>query len=343
MYHWCDNFEKLMTKFKRRCGMVFSLFFCVLLCGCQVLFPEEHTELIVDGKYRPFNVPRMTMEKLMELVEAEDVDYIYEVFSPAVRENTEGLYEQIQEFIRFVEENVTAWDFSSGSGTIDRKSGVTLAKQTNLYTFETSSGIYRCDISDVVNNTTQEDTIGFSNIMIFPEELSKEYAPKKPAGVYIVYRVEDIPPNASAEPFSLEILMQFTAEGNSDDVYELFSLNAKKNAKELKGKTLELMDFLNEQVISWEPYTWTKNIEIVNGAKVTTQEMFFYLHTNSEMYRCDIREVLENRSKETDTGFSSISIFPALYPGEKPEYEDEVYKGYCTWGRENMGISIVYQ
>ena len=40
---------------------------------------EEHTELIVDGKYRPFNVPRMTMEKLMELVEAEDVDYIYEV------------------------------------------------------------------------------------------------------------------------------------------------------------------------------------------------------------------------------------------------------------------------
>ena len=107
MYHWCDNFEKLMTKFKRRCGMVFSLFFCVLLCGCQVLFPEEHTELIVDGKYRPFNVPRMTMEKLMELVEAEDVDYIYEVFSPAVRENTEGLYEQIQEFIRFVEENVT--------------------------------------------------------------------------------------------------------------------------------------------------------------------------------------------------------------------------------------------
>ena len=124
----CDGLEKLMTKFKRRWGMVFSLLICVLLCGCQLLFPEEHTELIVDGKYRPFNVPRMTMEKLMELVEAEDADYIYEVFPPAVRENTEGLYEQIQEFIRFVEKNVTVWDFSSGSGTIDRKSGVTLAK-----------------------------------------------------------------------------------------------------------------------------------------------------------------------------------------------------------------------
>ena len=53
------------------------------------------------------------MEKLMELVEAEDVDYIYEVFSPAVRENTEGLYEQIQEFIRFVEENVTAQNLTA--------------------------------------------------------------------------------------------------------------------------------------------------------------------------------------------------------------------------------------
>ena len=105
-----------MSKFKRLLGIFFPMVLCVLLCGCQALFPGEHTELVVDGKYKPFNVPRTTMEKLMELVEAEDVDYIYEVFSPAVRENVEGLYEQIQEFIRFVEENVTAWDFSSGTG-----------------------------------------------------------------------------------------------------------------------------------------------------------------------------------------------------------------------------------
>ena len=70
--------------------------------------------------------------------------------------------------------------------------------------------------------------------------------------------------------------------------------------------------------------------------------MFFYLHTDNGLYRCDIREVLES-DYSVDTGFSSISIFPALYPGDEPEYEDEVYKGYCTWERENMGISIVYQ
>ena len=71
-----------MTKFEKRLGMAFSLLLCVLLCGCHInLFTSEHTELIVDGEYKPFNVPRKTMEKLMELVDAEDTDYIYNVFS----------------------------------------------------------------------------------------------------------------------------------------------------------------------------------------------------------------------------------------------------------------------
>lgn len=42
----------------------------------------------------------------MELVESDDVDYIYEVFSPAIQENADGLYERTQEFVRFIEENV---------------------------------------------------------------------------------------------------------------------------------------------------------------------------------------------------------------------------------------------
>ncbi len=75
--------------------------------------------------------------------------------------------------------------------------------------------------------------------------------------------------------------------------------------------------------------------------RIKEREMFFYLHTDNGLYRCDIREVLESRAP-ADVGVSSVSVFPALYPGEDPEYEDEVYKGYCTWGRDNVGISIVY-
>ena len=74
--------------------------FSLGLSACGV--SGKHTELVVDGEYKPFNVPSMTMEKLMELIEAEDADYIYEVFSPAVRKDVEGLYEQIQEFILFL-------------------------------------------------------------------------------------------------------------------------------------------------------------------------------------------------------------------------------------------------
>ena len=69
----------------KRFRMIIPLFFCVLLCGCHSniignLLEPEHTELLVDGEYKPFNVPRNTMEALMKLVEAEDADTIYEVF-----------------------------------------------------------------------------------------------------------------------------------------------------------------------------------------------------------------------------------------------------------------------
>lgn len=56
----------------RRLGIFFPMVLCVLLCGCQALFPGEHTELIKDGKYKPFEDPKKNIEKLMELVEAED-------------------------------------------------------------------------------------------------------------------------------------------------------------------------------------------------------------------------------------------------------------------------------
>ena len=83
------------ANFKKRYTMIPLLFLCLLLCGCHGniignLMASEHTELLVDGEYKPFNVPSNTMEALMKLVEAKNADTIYEVFSPEVRENAEG-------------------------------------------------------------------------------------------------------------------------------------------------------------------------------------------------------------------------------------------------------------
>ena len=306
---------------------------------------SEHTDLVEDGEYKPFNVPRMTMEKLMEYVEDENIDIICEAFSPAVKEETDDLYEKIREFMRFCENTVTSWECTGGSQPGERINGVVLVTQTIFNDFFADSGTYRCDFGDVTRSTEQPETVGISSIMLYPEELRPEYAPEEPSGIYIVYRVEDIPEDISIGLSSLETLMELAKEGNADNIYQAFSRTAQGTVYGLEDTSAELMDFLNEQVTFWEPFAWTQNIETIDGAKVRTREMFFYLHTDNGLYRCDIREVLDRTDQENDTGFFSISIFPALYPDKEPPYESEdpVYYEYCTWGRENMGISIAYQ
>ena len=98
---------------------------------------------------------------------------------------------------------------------------------------------------------------------------------------------------------------------------------------------------MDDKVISWEPYTWMQSAQYINGVKANLREMFFYLHTDSGLYRCDIRDIPEDTSQGVSAGIYSISIFPALFPDQTPDL-DETYDGYCTWSRENMGISIAY-
>ncbi len=100
------NGRKSYVKVQEIAGNIFLYGSLCTALRLYTLFSREHTELVVDGEYKPFHVPRPTMEKLMELVESDDVDYIYEVFSPAMQENADGLYERTQEFVRFIEENV---------------------------------------------------------------------------------------------------------------------------------------------------------------------------------------------------------------------------------------------
>lgn len=285
------------------------------------------------------------MEKLLEYTVEENTDIIYEAFSPAAKKEADDLYEKIQEFMRFYDNTVTSWEYISGSQPGERINGVVLVTQAILNDFFADSGTYRCDFRDVSRSTEQPETVGISSIMVYPEELRLEYAPKNAPGIYIVYRVEDTPEDISIEPSSLEMLMELAKEGNADSICQAFSRTAQRTVYGLEDTSAELMTFLNEQVTFGEPFAWTQNIENIDGAKVTTREMFFCLHMDNGLYRCDIREVLERADRENDIGFSSISIFPALYPGEEPPYksEDPVYYEYCTWGRDNVGISIVYQ
>lgn len=100
LVNWVKQTEKRRSLLSsvnaiKQCSVILLVLLCLLLSGCQksivsIFTASEHTELVVDGEYKPFNVPRKTMEKLIELVEAGDADYIYAVFSPAVREKCCG-------------------------------------------------------------------------------------------------------------------------------------------------------------------------------------------------------------------------------------------------------------
>lgn len=302
---------------------------------------SEHTELVENGEYRPFNVPRNTMDKLMEFVEEENVDKLCEPFSPAVKEEADDLYEKAGEFIRFCKDTVTCWNYTGGGGSGDRLHGVVLVTQSIFTDFFADSGEYQYYFADVSRSSEHPETVGITRFIVCPVEVTWEYAPKKVPGIYIVYRAEDIPKEASIGQSPMEALIGLTEKQDPEAILDLFSPTAKRNAEGLEEKAAELMDFLGDRVTAWEPFTWTQNRETIDGGRAATREMFFYLHTDEGPYRCDIREVLDRDGGNTDIGFSSVSIFPAKYAGEEPEFEDDVYKEQCTWGRDNMGISII--
>ena len=333
-------------KFIKYFRATFSLLLCVLLCGCQRgmigFTPSEHTEFVVDGEYRPFNVPRKTMEKLMELVVAEDVDIICEAFSNSAKENANNLDSEIQGLVHFLKENVVSWDFTGAYSTGNSHYGIYAEMRSATYSVQTNGGVYTCCIRDVPNNSEDRNVVGFSSISIYPIGLDIEYGYSGQFGSLVVYQVGQDTEDFLVAPSPMEKLVELIDQGDTDGILKVFSPVVRDTANELQEKTSELISFMDDQVISWEPYTWMQSEQYINGVKANLREMFFYLHTDSGLYRCDIRDIPEDTSQGVSAGIYSISIFPALFPDQTPDL-NEIYDGYCTWGRENMGISIVYQ
>ena len=334
------------TKIIRYFNVIFSLLLCVLLCGCQRgmigFTPPEQTEFVVDGEYRPFNVPRKTMEKLMELVEAGDIDSIYEVFSQAVKEDNDNLYIEVEALVHFLGENAVSWDFTGSYSIGDSHYGIHTETRSATYSVQTNGGVYTCCIRDVPNNSEDQNVVGFSSISIYPIGLDIEYGHSGQFGSLVVYRVGQDTEDFLVAPLPMEKLVELIDQGDTDGILKVFSPVVRDTANGLQEKTSELINFMDDKVISWEPYTWMQSAQYINGVKANLREMFFYLHTDSGLYRCDIRDIPEDTSQGVSAGIYSISIFPALFPDQTPDI-NETYDGYCTWGRENMGISIAYQ
>ena len=180
-------------KFIKYFRVAFSLLLCVLLCSCQRGMvgstPSEHTEFVVDGEYRPFNVPSKTMEKLMELVVAEDVDSICEAFSNSAKENANNLDSEIQGLVHFLKENVVSWDFTGAYSTGNSHYGIYAEMRSATYSVQTKGGAYTCCIRDVPSNSENQNVVGFSSISIYPIVLDIEYGYSGQFGSLVVYHI----------------------------------------------------------------------------------------------------------------------------------------------------------
>lgn len=132
----------------------------------------------------------------------------------------------------------------------------------------------------------------------------------------------------------MEKLVELMEQKDTDGILKVFYPVVRDTTNGLQEKTSELISFMGDQVISWEPYTWMQNEQYINGVKANLREMFFYLHTDSGLYRCGIRDIPEDMNQGVSVGIYSISSFPELFPDQTPDL-DEMYDAVrlrCTGG-----------
>ena len=333
--------------------MLFNIFCVLFLSACAwspkeakgtwALEPSEtDNRWVVDGMYRAFNVPRKTMEKLMELVAAEDINSICGAFSNTAKENANNFDTNIQALVRFLRENAVSWDFTGAYSIGDRHYGIRTETRSATYRVQTNGGDYTCCIRDVPNNSEDKNVVGLSSIFIYPMGLDIEYGHGGQSGSLVVYLVGRDTEDFLNTPSPMEKLVELIEQGDTNGILKAFSPVVRDTTDGPQEKISELISFIGEQVISWEPYTWMQSEQYINGVKVDLREMFFHLQTDSGLYRCDIRDIPESINQEVSTGILSISIFPALFPNQTPDLHED-YERYCTWGQENRGIYIAYR
>ena len=135
----------------------------------------ERTDFIVDGKYWGFSTSEKTMSNFLRLTDAEDADTIYEIFSPAAREEAENLKDKIPEVIEFFNEDMISWESTTGYGEMDSIDGL-IMKDSWDYLIYTDNVNYCCTISNTKTDINNSDNEGFYSIAIYPEELYLEYS-----------------------------------------------------------------------------------------------------------------------------------------------------------------------
>ncbi|MCI7657668.1 DUF5104 domain-containing protein [Anaerotignum sp.] len=122
-------------------------------------------------------------------------------------------------------------------------------------------------------------------------------------------------------------IVSFAEAGNNDGMYDLFSERAKNDSEDLKKDIQDLMGFFNDKVTSWEFHTYLTEKGTLLGESVIKRELLFMLHTQEQTYRCNIRDMTEDKENGKNLGIYSIAIYP-----------EDMYFEYSTLGYDEPGI-----
>lgn len=291
-------------------------------------FLPERTDWMVNGRYRGFFYAEQGEEKsitrFMELAEDGDTEKIREAFRPALRE---GIREDLlQALTDFLAQKVTGWEVDDDDCFSRRENSVVY--QSLSYTLDTAEGPYCFLIRDRVPDYNGDMDSGFINLLLCPEEVYDEYVPLKEPGICLVYR--EAP--QGADPMA--DLMALAEAGDEAGLRALFSRSAQERGAWSDGPAL--LEFLQEEVVSWESCAWLEDRGEDWGEPYVHWEHSFLLHTAGEDWRCTFRGVEEDRWPE-DVGLYNITVFP--HCGEDV-WESDLYWEYSRRGREAPGLLL---
>ena len=272
----------------------------------------ERTDFIVDGKYWGFSTSEKTMSNFLMLTDAEDADTIYEIFSPAAREEAENLKDKIPEVIEFFNEDMISWESTTGYGEMDSIDGL-IMKDSWDYLIYTDNVNYCCTISNTKTDINNSDNEGFYSIAIYPEGYGKDCSyGYNEAGIFIFY-----PPDKQYNESIMEKIISKT------DIYDLFCDTAKTES--LNEQIKAFKEFLNENLVSWEFQDYITSKDKISDENVIKRELMFKLNTKDVVYRCNVRDI--TRENGENLGIYSIVMYP-----------EELYLEYSRLGYDETGI-----
>lgn len=302
-----------------------TMFFSLIIGFFSLFLPiGDRTDWIIDGEYQAFTTKEKTFEKLFDLAGAGDIDGIYQVFSQTAKNKNEDLQEKVEEFVQFVQEEMTSYEVEgNGRHRKEADHGKIVERRQMFATLYTDNTAYCCRIIDVPRDSYVSDNVGFYSLILYPENLYEDYSDlgALETGCYIVYQGGEY----SEQP--MDALLSLASAGDADGLYQMFSQPSQENADDLREQVDKMAAFLQQEITSWDFDTWTTEQRTLFDMDVTMRHWLGTIHTDDQDFRCSIRDMLSDTGESI--GIYSISIYPR-----------EWYLDYRMEGRDEPGAFL---